>query len=128
MIKDRFLKMLFIPVLGLGIPYLSGLISYAQYDWPHLLATHVFFIFMSWCIWACSAWMHHKIRGWFMLSQNIFIKITTVALTNALFGGAIAGILTLIWYRFSGESFAWDPYLLCIILSLLAVVIFTIVY
>jgi LytS/YehU family sensor histidine kinase len=83
---------------------------------------------MSWCIWSCSAWLHHKIRSWFRVDQNILEKIATVSLSNALFGGAIAGILTLIWYRISREVFAWNPYLLCIVLCLLAVIVFTLVY
>jgi sensor histidine kinase YesM len=128
MIKDTILRLLFIPLLGLSIPYLSGIISYRRYSAAELGATHLYFIFMSWCIWSCSAWLHHKIRSWFRVDQNIFEKIATVSLSNALFGGAIAGILTLIWYRISREVFAWNPYLLCIVLCLLAVIVFTLVY
>jgi sensor histidine kinase YesM len=128
MIKDTILRLLFIPLLVLSIPYLSGIISYRRYSATELGATHLYFIFMSWCIWNCSAWLHHKIRSWFRVDQNIFEKIATVSLSNALFGGAIAGILTLIWYRISREVFAWNPYLLCIVLCLLAVIVFTLVY
>jgi hypothetical protein len=128
MIKDTILRLLFIPLLGLTIPYLSDIITYRRYSATELGATHLYFIFMSWCIWSCSAWLHHKIRAWFRIDQNTFEKIATVSLSNALFGGAIAGILTLIWYRISREVFAWNPYLLCIVLCLLAVIVFTLVY
>lgn len=128
MIKDKVLRFLFIPSLGIMIPYISGIISYSQYSLPKLLAIHLYFIFMSWSIWSFAAWLHHRIRGWFTLEQNTFIKISTVSLSNALFGGAIAGILTLIWYKFSKELFEWTPYFLTVILSVLAVIVFTLVY
>src|SRR5690242_14012872 len=128
MIKDKFLRFLFIPLLGISIPYLSGVITYSRYSFLELFAITVFFIFMSWSIWSCSTWLHHKIRTWFSLNQNTFIKISTISLSNALFGGAIAGILTLIYYRISQEVFSWTSYLLTVILSVLAVIVFTLVY
>jgi sensor histidine kinase YesM len=128
MIKDKFLRFLFIPLLGISIPYLSGVITYSRYSFLELIAITIFFIFMSWSIWSCSTWLHHKIRTWFSLNQNTFIKISTISLSNALFGGAIAGILTLIYYRISQEVFSWTNYLLTVILSVLAVIVFTLVY
>jgi sensor histidine kinase YesM len=83
---------------------------------------------MSWNIWACSAWLHNTIRTWFSPRQNTFIKISTISLTNALFGGSIAVVLTLIYYRFSKEIFAWNSFLLAIIFSVFAVILFTLVY
>lgn len=128
MVKDKILRFLFIPLLGIIIPYLSNIITYSRYSLLELIAIYTFFIFMSWSIWICSRWLHLKIRNWFSLNQNTFIKISTVSLTNALFGGAIAGILTLIWYKISKEAFKWTPYFLAIILSVFAVIVFTLVY
>jgi len=128
MIKDKLLRYLFIPLLGISIPYLSNVISYSNYTILQLAVITAYFIFMSWSIWNCAAWLHHKIRTWFTLDQNTFIKISTISLTNALFGGAIASILTLIYYRFSKENFAWTYFLLNVFLSVLAVIVFTLVY
>jgi sensor histidine kinase YesM len=128
MIKDKILRFLFIPLLGIAIPYLSGIISYHAYTNLELVAIGIYFIAMSWCIWSCSTWLHHKIRSGFTLDQNTFIKISTVSMTNALFGGAIAGIMTLIWYKISNDIFGWTSFLLTIILSVLAVIVFTLVY
>lgn len=128
MIKDKLLKLGFIPLLGIIIPFLSGIITYPIYSYVEITFIQLYFIFMSWCIWASSAWLHRKIRNTLSLSRNIFIKIATVSLVNAQFGGAIAGVLTLFWYRLSRETFAWNPYLLCIVLSILAVVVFTLIY
>ncbi len=128
MIKDRILRLLFIPLLGISVPFLSGIISYQYYSILQLIAINLYFIFMSWSIWASSSWLHHKIRAMFTVNQNIFIKMSTVSMINALFGGAITAIFSLVWYRLSAETFAWNPYLLCTVLSLLAVIVFTLIY
>ena len=128
MIKDKLLRYLFIPLLGISIPYLSNVITYRKYTILQLAAITVYFIFMSWSIWHCSAWLHHKIRKWFTLDQNTFVKISTISLTNALFGGTFACMLTLIYYRFSKENFTWTYFLLNVFLSVLAVIVFTLVY
>lgn len=128
MVKDKILRFLFIPLLGIIIPYLSNIITYSLYSLLELTAIYAFFIFMSWSIWTCSRWLHLKIRNWFSINQNTFNKISTVSLTNAIFGGSIAGILTLIWYKISRETFEWTPYFLAVILSVLAVIVFTLVY
>lgn len=128
MIKDKILRFLFIPLLGIVIPNLSDIISTTLYSPLELITSYLYFIFMSGSIWFCSAWLHHQIRLWIAPGQNIFIKISTISLTNALFGGAIAGILGLIWYKISREAFQWTPYLLVIILSVLAVIVFTLIY
>ena len=128
MIKDKILRFVFIPILGIIIPYLSGIITYSLYSPLELFAIHIYFIFMSASIWFCSGWLHHKIRYWIAPNQNIFIKISTISFTNAIFGGAIAGILGLIWYKISQEVFQWTSYLLVIILSVFSVILFTLVY
>lgn len=128
MIKDKLLRFFFIPFLGIVIPFMANIISYNRYSLPELMAGQLYFIFLSFSIWSISSWLHHKIRNWFTIDTNTFIKILTVTLTNALFGTAISGVLALIWFRISKEHFAWTPYLLTVILSVLAVVIFTLVY
>jgi sensor histidine kinase YesM len=128
MTKDKILRFLFIPLLGIIIPYLSDIVSYSLYSPLELIAIYVYFIFLSGSIWMSCSWLHHKIRTWFALDQNIFVKIATLSSTNAIFGGAIAAIFGLVWYRISKETFKWTPFLLIIILSSLAVILLTLVY
>ncbi len=128
MTKDKILRWLFIPLLGIVIPNLSDIITYPLYSPLELIAVYIYFIGLSGCIWVCCSWLHHKIRTWFTLDQNIFVKISTLSSTNAIFGGAIAAIFGLMWYRISKENFRWTPFLLIIILSALAVIVLTLVY
>lgn len=128
MVKDKLFRTLFIPLLGLVIPLLAGAITYSSYSQLELIAIAGYFIFMSWCIWSCSAWLHHQIRKWFTHQANTFVKISTISLTNSLFGGAIVVALSLIYYKISGEPFSWSAFFLLVVLSILAVVVFTLIY
>lgn len=122
------MRLIFIPLLGIAIPFFSEIISYNLYSPLELLAINLYFIFMSFCIWTSSGWLHNKMRYLFTVKQNPFIKITSISLTNSLFGAAIAGIFSLIWYKISKETFAWEPVFKCICFSALAIVLFTLVY
>jgi len=128
MIKDQLLKIIFIPILGITIPYFSGIITYQLYSIPGLAAISIYFIFMSFCIWTSAAWLHHKIRYLFTIQQNPFIKIGSFSLTNALFSAAITGIFSFVWFKISKENFTWDAMFKCICITTLAVIVFTLVY
>jgi len=128
MIKDKILRFLFISLLGIIIPDLSGIITFTRYSPLELIAIYIYFIVMSASIWFCCGWLHERIRYWITPDQNIFIKISTISVTNAIFGGGIAGVFGLIWYKISHEIFRWSSYLPVIILSVLAVILFTLVY
>lgn len=128
MIKDKYMRIVFIPLLGIAIPFFSGIVSYSLYDTLELVAIVFYFIFMSLCIWTCSGWLHNKMRHLFTIKQNPSIKIASISLTNSLFGAAIAGIFSIIWYKISKETFQWEAVFKCICFSALAVIVFTLIY
>ena len=128
MIKDKFLRLVFIPFLGIVIPFLSGIITYSLYSIPELVLIHLYFILLSFCIWTGSSWIHKKIRFIFKNFQNPIIKVFSVSLISGLFGAAISGIFAIAWYKMSGENFNWLPVFKCIAFSSLAVVLFTLIY
>ena len=128
MIKDRILKIIFIPLLGLFIPFFADIISYELYSITELVAINLYFIFLSYCIWSTSSWIHHSMRPLFNVNQNPFIKISSISLTSALFGGAICWIFSLVWFRISNETFSWLPVFKSSSFSALAVIVFTLIY
>ena len=128
MIKDKFLRLLFIPLLGILIPFFSGIISYGGYSIPELLAINLYFILLSYCIWSGASWIHRRIRFIFKTFRNPIIKVFSVSLIGGLFGAAVSGIFAIAWYKMSGENFSWAPIFKCIAFSALAVLLFTLVY
>ncbi|MGH2563846.1 MAG: sensor histidine kinase [Ginsengibacter sp.] len=128
MIKDKYLRLVFIPLLGIVIPFFSGVISYNHYSIPELIAINLYYILLSYCIWAGASWIHRKTRFIFKTFHNPIIKVFSVSLIGGLFGAAISGIFSITWYRISSENFSWTPIFRCIAFSSLAVLLFTLLY
>src|SRR4051794_20526587 len=99
MFKDRFLRLLFIPALGIMIPFFSGIISYTSYSVPELVAINLYYILLSYCIWSGASWIHRRLRFIFKSFRNPIIKVFSVSLIGGLFGAAISGIFSIGWYK-----------------------------
>ena len=108
MVKDVYMRILFVPILGIGIPYVSGIIDYSLYSTLELLAAHSFFILTSFVIWTGSSWVHAKLRPLFVAVSNPFTKITAVVTATTLYGVCIGGLSVLTWYKSSREIFSWN--------------------
>jgi sensor histidine kinase YesM len=128
MIRDTYLKALFIPLLGIFIPLVSGIVNYSYYSIPEIVAANLFFIFTSFCIWWGSNWLHSKIRSFYKPGYNPFFKILTVCGISAVYGAGIGGLLVMTWYKFSREPFSWNSILRFTVICTLAVIVFTLVY
>ncbi len=128
MIRDKYLRLLFIPLLGIMNLFFSGIIVYSNYSLPELVAINLYYVLMSYCIWSGASWIHLKIRFLFKHSNNPFTKIFSVSLIGGLFGAAISGIFSIAWYKISKENFSWTPIFKCIAFSSLAVVLLTLIY
>ncbi len=128
MIRDTYLRALFIPLLGLLIPAISGMITYSNYSTPVLIGVHAYFIFISYCIWTGCTWIHQKLRTLYKISTNPFVKISSLCIVSALFGVSIGLLLNLVWVRFSTEQIGWNNIFLFMAFTGLAVIIFTLIY
>lgn len=128
MIKDALLRVVFIPLLGIGLPVISGIISYDKYSVPELIAANFFFILTSFIIWAGCNWIHGKLRPLYAPISKLFSKIATVCFASALYGACVGGLSTFVWIKISREAFSWTPIYKFIAVCVAAVIIFTLVY
>ncbi len=128
MIKDAVLKIVFIPILGIGLPVISGIISYERYSLPELIAANVFFILTSFLIWAGCNWIHYKLRPLYAPVSKLFARIATVCFASALYGACTGGLATFVWIKISREGFSWMGVYKFIAVCVAAVIIFTLVY
>ena len=128
MIKDKYLRLIFIPLLGIMIPFFSGVISYSRYSPLELIAINLYFILLSFCIWSGASWIHRKSRFIFKTFRNPIIKVFSISLIGGLFGAAISGVFSIAWYKMSSETFDWAPITRCVAFSSLAVLLFTLLY
>ncbi|HEY0732307.1 MAG TPA: histidine kinase [Chitinophagaceae bacterium] len=128
MVKDAHLRIVFIPLLGIGLPYISGIISYELYTVPELIVANLFFITISLAIWAGCNWIHGRIRFLYAPLSNPFSKLALVSFVSGLYGACIGCLSTLIWMQFSRNSFSWEGLWRFTILCVLAVLVFTLIY
>ncbi|HEU5167184.1 MAG TPA: histidine kinase [Chitinophagaceae bacterium] len=128
MVRDFQLRLLFIPLLGLLIPAVSGIITYEKYSAAQIIISNGYFILTSFIIWGGCNWIHMKLRPMFRKAQNPFFKILSISIVSALYGAASGGAMTMIWFRISKEIFTWHTFFSFIAITIMAVLIFTLVY
>jgi sensor histidine kinase YesM len=128
MIKDALLKVIFVPLLGIGLPIISGIITYKLYSAPELIAANFFFILTSFAIWAGCNWIHVSLRPLYSPVSRLFLKIATVCFVSALYGASIGGLSTFIWLKMSRETFNWNGISKFIAVCVAAVILFTLLY
>lgn len=128
MIKDLILKVVFIPLLGIGLPLISGIIVYKKYSLAELIGANLFFILTSFTIWAGCNWIHMKLRPLYKTISKPFPKIVTVTAVSGLYGICTGGLSAMIWLKISREAFHWNGIYKFIAACLAAVIIFTLVY
>jgi len=128
MVRDFQLRLLFIPLLGLLIPAVSGIITYEKYSAAQIIISNCYFILTSFTIWGGCNWIHTKLRPMFRKTQTPFFKILSISLVSALYGAASGGAMTMIWFRISREIFTWSTFFAFIAFTIMAVLIFTLIY
>jgi sensor histidine kinase YesM len=128
MIKDLLLKIIFIPVLGISLPLISGIITYNKYTLIELIAANAFFILTSSLIWMGCNWIHIKLRPLYKPISNPFHKIAAVSLVSALYSACTGGLSSMLWMTLSREDFSWDSILKFLTACIAAVIIFTLIY
>ena len=128
MIKDALLKIIFIPLLGIGLPVIAGIISYEKYSVIELIIANLFFIFTSFIIWGGCNWIHIKLRPLYAPLSKIFTRMATVCFVSALYGACTGGLSSLIWFGISKEKFNWTALNKFIAVCVASVIIFTLVY
>lgn len=128
MVKDTLLRIVFIPLLAFTISAVSGIITHALYSTPELIGALLYFIFVSFAIWQGCQWIHLKLRHLHIGNQNPYYKVGFVCLVSGLYGICVSGILGLTWLSISKEDFSWNDLFKFILFSVLAVIVFTLLY
>jgi LytS/YehU family sensor histidine kinase len=128
MIKDLLLKIIFIPVLGISLPLISGIITYDKYSLFEIIAANVFFILTSFLIWMGCNWIHIKLRPLYKPISNPIQKIAAVSLVSALYSACTGGLSSMLWMTLSHENFSWGGILKFLAACIAAVIIFTLIY
>lgn len=128
MIKDVSLRLVFIPLLGVFLPVLAGIIHYKLYSLPELVGANIFFIFISLLIWRGCNWIHGRLRRRNALPLNPFSKMLAVIALSSGYGAIIGGLSAAAWLKLSREPFDRKGIYAFISFCVLAVIVFTLIY
>ena len=128
MVKDRFFRLIFIPLLGIIIPFLSGAISYGNYTAGQNILAGLYFIFLSFCIWIGCNSIHTYLRKVYNNAGKPFTKIGLVCLFCTLYSGCVAWVFSLGWFKISKEVFSWRTTYKLMAFSAIAVLLFNLIY
>jgi len=103
-LQDKTVKLICIPLLGILIPNLSGLIVNAHYTIPQLIVSYAYFILISFVVWQGNVWFMYFIRKKYEWRYNQYYKIIlSLFIANMLYSGLISVLMIWIWGKFSRD-------------------------
>lgn len=128
MIKDLVLKAFFIPLLGIGLPLMAGLITYERYTLPELIAANLLFMTTSLVIWiGCNA-IHRQLRPLYRPLRLPLPRVLLICVISSIYGALTGGAAAYLWLSFSREPLSWSSIYRFQGACIVAVVIFTLLY
>lgn len=111
--NDSKLKLIGVPVLGMLIPNLTGLIHNGHYTLPWLLLHYSIFIGIAWIIWEGNVQLMYIILKRFQWRyRRLHRNMLAIFLTNVCFSGIASYVLLRGWWLLSYEKDSRVPAIL----------------
>ena len=128
MIRDSLLKLVFIPLLGISLPLIAGIIPYSHYTTLQLILINLFFILTSAAIWMGCNWIHGKLRPLYRPISNPLSKIVTLCTVSGIYAACTGSLSVMAWQKMSAENFGEARLYRFIAVCIAAVILFTLIY
>jgi sensor histidine kinase YesM len=106
MVKDRYLKIIAIPLLGIALPFFCRMIPFRGISMAEKIIGIVFFIILFYCCWMGARWIHGRLRIQFNPQAVPLARLSILCITTGLFGFALGFGGSLAWYFISRENFS----------------------
>ena len=112
-LRDWPIKLLAIPLLGIVIPNLTGIISHSRYSTGEIIASYLFFIFISFVVWEGNVKLMRLVKRKYKWGhRNYYKTILAFFASNVLYSGTMSVLLLLVWMFLSHETYTnWRPIL-----------------
>ncbi|HVG12817.1 MAG TPA: hypothetical protein VM843_07425, partial [Flavisolibacter sp.] len=122
MIHDRLFKYISIPLAGLALPVLSGLIDWANSCWQDTLFFSVIFFVAAYINWTtCNAITRH-IHENNLFENNVSTRLFLLCFFAAACSAVVALTVVYLWLRYSSSFLSSEPVALyCIVSSFMAI-------
>lgn len=128
MIKDRWFKTFSIPILGVSIPLLSGLIRYPGLNWMQIITANMIFIATSYIIWQGSVFIVSKLRRLAFVKQKVFLKLAMLCLSTAIYAFIITFSSGFLWQKFFLTTVNTKSVVTCAFICAAIVIFLTVLY
>jgi sensor histidine kinase YesM len=130
LLNDRAIKFFGVPLLGIVIPNITGLIANNRYSFLELIACYTYFIVVAFVIWQGNVWLMYSVRKKFKARYHKYYKIIGILFSvNVLFSGVCSILLLNGWKLFSRETqSSWSPILNSTFIVIIAAMFITSVY
>jgi sensor histidine kinase YesM len=105
-LRDRTVKLIGIPLLGIIIPNIAGLITNTLYTFTELLLCYAYFILISWVVWQGNVWLMYFIREKYEWRRHQYYKIIlSLFFANVVYSGILSALMLNLWKMFSRETY-----------------------
>jgi sensor histidine kinase YesM len=129
-LRDRTVKMIGIPLLGILIPNIAGLITNTDYSLGGLLISYLYFVFISFMVWQGNVWLMYFIKNRYDWRTSQYPRIILLFFfSNVVYSGVLSAILLYVWRRFSNETYtSWSPLVNTTLVIIIAATFVTNIY
>lgn len=124
----NFLRGLFIVLLGVSLPLLSGVISLHTSSLTLIAGAFLYFTFSFFCSWGVCLLIVKPLRRRYHLYNHPFLKMLLLCLVTTLISGVLISMATYGWIRQTQGSIIWGEVEPMIYLTLGAAVLFTLLF
>ncbi len=110
-INDKIAKIIAIPLLGIVIPNVTGIITNSRYSIPELTGSYLFFMLISFFVWEGNVLLMRVIKRKYKWGHTSYYKtILALFFSNVVYSGVSSLLLLLLWVFLSKENYnSWHP-------------------
>jgi two-component system, LytTR family, sensor kinase len=123
--RTVYWKIFFIPLLGVSVPFVCGIITYGLYSLPGIFASTFFFITACAVTWQGNLFLQRRARPILNRLHSPYAKTAAITAASALYATCAACLSLLVWYNVSNEVFSRSACLSFLLAAVSAVLIFT---
>jgi sensor histidine kinase YesM len=127
-VNDKAFKSLLIPLLGLLIPFASGVVPFYKLSFNQVVFSGVFFIFITHLSWQGNVRIISFFRSRTWCRNAVFFKLLVLCLFTSLAGACVVFAASVLWQLFIYKHISLLPVSNAVAIASVAVAIITLIY
>jgi len=126
--RDQLFRIIFVVLLGVSIPLLSGIVSYSVDRWQYIISTTAYFILTFALSWTACRVFNYRIRALYPITASPFLKMLLLCLSSSLIAGVLLSTATVVWLNLTDQTITWSRIQMAVALNTLSSVVFTLLF